>query len=169
MTNQESPWDEGGLTVTLKAGKGYEAAWIVVKGPNAAALKRHLEEATGLSSEGLSLAQFTYNCSYHFQKIDTVAHGLDAVVIPDEDVVAGVRKASRAAQNPAAAPEPTEEENVAPVAPAPSSEPDLEATVAGLTSKKALTDVYLKNKAAFDGDKDLMAALQARFTAEDVS
>lgn len=161
MTNQESPWDEGGLTVTLKAGKGYEAAWIVVKGPNAAALKRHLEEATGLSSEGLSLAQFTYNCSYHFQKIDTVAHGLDAVVIPEDS--------PQTPQNTAAAPEPTPAPAASPATEAPAPELDLAATVAGLTSKKALTDVYLKNKAAFDGDKDLMAALQARFTAEDVS
>lgn len=158
----ENPWDGGAeVSVTLKQHKGFESPWIVVKGPSAEVVKKQVEEITGLSGEGLTLHELVYNAAYSFQKISTVATGLEAVVIPEDS--------PQAAQESAAAPESTEEENVAPVAPAPSSEPDLKATVAGLTSKKELTDVYLKNKAAFDGDSDLMDALQARFTAEDVT
>ena len=157
----ESPWSDGEITATIKSGKGYDEPWLVFRGPDAASVKKQIEDATGLSGEGISLMELTWNANYSFGKISTVATGLDGVVIPENS--------PPAAQNAAAAPEPTESENVAPVAPAPSPEPDLKATVAGLTSKKELTDVYLKNKAAFDGDEALMAALQARFTAEDVT
>lgn len=157
----ESPWGDAEVSVTLKQHGKFEAPWIVVRGASTEAVKAELEKATGLSGEGLTLHELVYNAAYSFQKISTVATGLDGVVIPENS--------PPAAQNAAAAPEPAEEENVAPVAPAPSPEPDLAAVVAGLTSKKELTDVYLKNKAAFDGDEALMAALQARFTAEDVS
>ena len=157
----ESPWDDGGLTVTLKAGKGFEAAWIVVKGPDSATVRRHLEEATGLSGEGLTLAQLTYNASFHFQSINTVAHGLDAVVIAEDAPVA--------AEKPAAASESTRAANVAPEAPQAPSEPSLADQVNKETSKAALKDLYLKNKKTFDGDKDLMAVLQARFASDEVS
>lgn len=158
----ETPWDDGeGISVTLKQSKDYAAPWIVVKGRTAASVKSQIEDITGLSGEGLTLHEMVYNAAFSFQKISTVATGLDAVVIPENS--------PPAAQNVAAAPEPTPAAQEAPAAEAPAPEPDLAASVAGLTSKKALTDLYLKNKAAFDGDKDLMAALQARFTAGDVS
>ena len=166
MTNTESPWNEGEISVTLKQSKDYAAPWIVAKGPDAASVKKQVEEITGLSGEGLTLHELVYNAAYSFQKISTVATGLDGVVIPDEEKP---QKAAVGHVQVKVEPESTEEENVAPAAPAPSPEPDLKATVAGLTSKKELTDVYLKNKAAFDGDEALMAALQARFTAEDVT
>lgn len=161
MTNTESPWNEGEISVTLKQHKGFESPWIVVKGGSAAAVKKQVEEITGLSGEGLTLHELVYNAAYSFQKISTVATGLDAVLIAED--------APQAAEKPAAAPESTPVANEPPAAAQASPEPDLAATVADLKTKKELTDVYLKNKAAFDGDKDLMAALQARFTAEDVS
>ena len=157
----DNPWGAGEVSATIKSGKGYDEPWLVFRGPSAAAVKEQIEGATGLSGEGISLMELTWNANYSFQKISTVATGLDAVLIAED--------APQAAEKPAAAPESTPVANEPPAAAQASPEPDLAATVADLKTKKELTDVYLKNKAAFDGDKDLMAALQARFTAEDVS
>lgn len=162
----ENPWGNGEITATIKSGKGFDEPWLVFRGPDAASVKKQIEDASGLSGEGISLMELTWNANYSFGKISTVATGLDGVVIPDEEKP---QKAAVGHVQVKVEPESAEEENVAPVAPAPSSEPDLKATVAGLTSKKELTDVYLKNKAAFDGDEALMGVLQARFTAEDVT
>lgn len=156
------PWSGGETAATIKAGKGYDEPWLVFRGPNAASVKKQVEEATGLSGEGISLMELTWNANYSFQKISTVATGLDAVIIEDDE---GPQNAAGAAENASAAPEATEPENVAPAAP----EPSLTDQVNALTVKKDLTALYLANKKAFDGDKDLMSALQARFTAEDVT
>lgn len=162
MTNQESPWDEGdGISVTLKQHGKFEAPWIVVKGRTAASVKKQIEDITGLSGEGLTLHEMVYNAACSFQKISTVATGLDAVVIPEDS--------PQTAQEPAAAPEPTPAPAAAPAAEAPAEEPDHADVIGKMTAKSDITSYYLRNKAAFDGDKDLMAALQARFTAEDVS
>lgn len=155
------PWSGGEITATIKAGKGYDEPWLVFRGPNAAAVRTQIEESTGLSGEGISLAALVYNANDHFSRINTVAHGLDAIVVPDDD--------SAAAQNPAAAPEPTEAENVAPAEAPASAEPSLADQVNALTVKKELIALYQANKKAFDGDKKLMDVLQKRFTSKDVS
>ena len=160
----ENPWDGGAeVSVTLKQHKGFESPWIVVKGPSAAVVKKQVEEITGLSGEGLTLHELVYNAADSFQRISTVATGLDAVVIPDDE------KAAVGHAHATVAPESTESENVAPAAPQASPEPSLADQVNKEKSKAALKDLYLKNKKAFDGDKDLMAVLQARFASDEVS
>lgn len=155
----DSPWTGGEITATIKAGKGYDEPWLVFRGPNAAAVKVQIEEATGLSGEGISLAALTWNANRHFSMINDVAFALDATVIPEDGATA--------AQNQPAAPEPTPAANVAPAAVA--AQPDHVASIADMKKKAEMTAYYLANKKAFDGDKDLMAALQQRFSAEDVS
>lgn len=156
----ESPWGDGSITITLKAGKGFEVPWIVVKGPDADTVRKHLEEATGLSGEGLTLAQLTYNASYHFQSINTVAHGLDAIVIADEP------SAEKSAPTTSSA---TEAAPSAPAAEATASEPIGHVAMIGkMTARKDLTAYYLAHRADFDGDQELMDELQKRFGAEDV-
>src|SRR5699024_11724565 len=78
----DSPWGDAEVSVTLKQSKDYAAPWIVVKGGSTEAVKAELAKATGLSGDGLTLTELVYNAAYSFQKISTVATGLDAVVIP---------------------------------------------------------------------------------------
>lgn len=47
--------DEAGITVTFKAGGGYEAPWIVVRGDNAAEVREHIQESFNLKLSGETL------------------------------------------------------------------------------------------------------------------
>ena len=162
----DSPWGDAEVSVTLKQSKDYAAPWIVVKGGSATAVKKQIEEITGLSGEGLTLHELVYNAAYSFQKISTVATGLDAVVIPldskAQDGAVSDVQAESAPEPTQAASEPQEDAQEAP-------EVDLKAEVEKQTTKAGLQALFLKNKDAFNGDAELMAALQARFTHEGVS
>src|SRR5699024_4369027 len=130
------------------------------------AVKAELAKATGLSGDGLTLTELVYNAAYSFQKISTVATGLDAVVIPldseAQDGAVSDVQAESAPEPTQAASEPQEDAQEAP-------EVDLKAEVEKQTTKAGLQALFLKNKDAFNGDAELMAALQARFTREGVS
>lgn len=154
MTNpSEDPWTGGDISVTLKQHKGYESPWIVVRGRDVASVKKQLEEITGLSGEGLTLHELVYNATASFQRISTVATGLDAVVVKDDA--------------PAEEPEPEPEK---PAAPEPEDGgPDHVAELEKLDKKADLTAYYLAHKKDFDGDGSLMDALKARYKSEDVS
>lgn len=146
----ENPFEEGSIGVTLKQGKGFEAPWITIKASSAAEAKRHLEEITGLSGEGISLAAATYNAAQHFQKVADMGTVLDATVIPDEAPAAAPKAESKPKAEPAKEPEPA-------------AEVDHFAAIEKLDAKADLTAYYLKNKDAFDADSDLMDKLQERF------
>lgn len=151
----EDPWTGGDISVTLKQHKGYESPWIVIRGRDAASVKKQLEEVTGLSGEGLTLHELVYNATSSFQRINTVATGLDAVVVREDA--------------PAEEPKPEPEK---PAAPEPEPEddgPDHVAELAKLDKKADLTAYYLAHKKEFDGDGSLMDALKARYKSEDVS
>lgn len=149
----DNPWGDGDISVTLKQHKGHESPWIVVRGKDAASVKKQLEEITGLSGEGLTLHEMVYNATASFQRINTVAHGLDAVVVKNDEPAEEPK--AEAEPEPAAAPE---EEG-----------PDHLKALQGITTKSELTSYYLANKKEFDGNADLMAALKERYTSEDVS
>lgn len=146
----EDPFGEGGsIGVTLKQGKGYEAPWITVKGSSAGEVRKHLEDVTGLSGEGITLASLVYNAADHFQKVGEVGTVLGATVIRQD------------------APTETPTESASSAAPAAEQEPEapeaqFASAIASVENLAALGDLYLKNKDAFDGDEKLMAALQAR-------
>ena len=168
-TGNSNPWSNDGgaeVNVTLKQSKDYAAPWIVVKGGSTEAVKAELAKATGLSGDGLTLTELVYNAAYSFQKISTVATGLDAVVIPldskAQDGAVSDVQAESAPEPTQAASEPQEGAQEAP-------EVDLKAEVEKQTTKAGLQALFLKNKDAFNGDAELMAALQARFTHKEVS
>lgn len=149
----EDPWTGGETTATIKGGKGFDEPWLVFRGPDAASVKKQVEEATGLSGEGISLMELVYNANYSFGKINTVATGLDAIVIKDDESAEEPE-----AKKPAAVP-----------APEPKDEgPDHAAALKELTVKADITAYYLKHKKEFDADGDLMEALKARYTSEEV-
>lgn len=162
----DSPWGDAEVSVTLKQHKGYDSPWVVVRGGSTEAVKAELAKATGLSGDGLTLTELVYNAAYSFQKISTVATGLDAVVIPldskAQDGAVSDVQAESAPEPTQAASEPQEDAQEAP-------EVDLKAEVEKQTTKAGLQALFLKNKDAFNGDAELMAALQARFTHEGVS
>lgn len=153
MSN-DNPWSDGEVSVTLKQHKGFESPWIVVRGKDAASVKKQLEEITGLSGEGLTLHELVYNATASFQRISTVAHGLDAIVVQNDEPAEEPK--AEAKPEPAAEPEPKQEG------------PDHVAELAKLDKKADLTAYYLKHKKEFDGNADLMAALKDRYKSEDV-
>lgn len=138
------------LSATLKYGKGYEDSWLVIRADNAADLKKAIEEATGLSGEGLSVVDLIHNAASHVHQVSKMGTALGATVI---------------AEKPAepAAPAQAQEQAAAPAAPAPQAQaPSLEDQIASAKSASELSDLFLKNKAAFTGDKALMDKLQER-------
>lgn len=138
------------LSATLKYGKGYEDSWLVIRADNAADLKKAIEEATGLSGEGLSVVDLIHNAASHVHQVSKMGTALGATVI---------------AETPAepAAPAQAQEQAAAPAAPAPQAQaPSLEDQIASAKSASELSDLFLKNKAAFTGDKALMDKLQER-------
>lgn len=138
------------LSATLKYGKGYEDSWLVIRADNAADLKKAIEEATGLSGEGLSVVDLIHNAASHVHQVSKMGTALGATVI---------------AETPAepAAPAQAQAQAVAPAAPAPQAQgPSLEDQIASAKSASELSDLFLKNKAAFTGDKALMDKLQER-------
>lgn len=138
------------LSATLKYGKGYEDSWLVIRADNAADLKKAIEEATGLSGEGLSVVDLIHNAASHVHQVSKMGTALGATVI---------------AETPAepAAPAQVQAQAAAPAAPAPQAQaPSLEDQIASAKSASELSDLFLKNKAAFTGDKALMDKLQER-------
>ena len=138
------------LSATLKYGKGYEDSWLVIRADNAADLKKAIEEATGLSGEGLSVVDLIHNAASHVHQVSKMGTALGATVI---------------AETPAepAAPAQVQAQPAAPAAPAPQAQaPSLEDQIASAKSASELSDLFLKNKAAFTGDKALMDKLQER-------
>lgn len=138
------------LSATLKYGKGYEDSWLVIRADNAADLKKAIEEATGLSGEGLSVVDLIHNAASHVHQVSKMGTALGATVI---------------AETPAepAAPAQIQAQAAAPAAPAPQAQaPSLEDQIASAKSASELSDLFLKNKAAFTGDKALMDKLQER-------
>lgn len=144
MVASEDPFGSGSITATVKAGKGHEVPWLVFKGGTTGEVKRHIEEATGLSGEGISLASLVRNASDHFQTVNEVATVLSATVIPETPAESTTGSAPAAEQTPEA------------------PEDQYLSAIASVADLAALGDLYLKNKAVFDGDEKLMAALQAR-------
>ena len=138
------------LSATLKYGKGYEDSWLVIRADNAADLKKAIEEATGLSGEGLSVVDLIHNAASHVHQVSKMGTALGATVI---------------AETPAepAAPAQIQAQAAAPASPAPRAQaPSLEDQIASAKSASELSDLFLKNKAAFTGDKALMDKLQER-------
>lgn len=145
-----NPWKETGMaevTATLKYGKGYEAPWLVIKGENAADVKKAVEEATGLAGEGLTLSQVIYNAADHVQRLNTVGVTLGATVIADEPEDAPAETAP--------APDPAPEQQG----------PDLEQQIKDASDVSSLADLYIKYQATFDSDEKLSGLLQARVEA----
>lgn len=65
------PWDEdeGGFSITLKAGKGYEDPWLNMRDSTANGLKRRIIAAFGMDAaevEDLSLVALIYNATQEF-------------------------------------------------------------------------------------------------------
>ena len=142
------------LSATLKYGKGYEDSWLVIRADNAADLKKAIEEATGLSGEGLSVVDLIHNAASHVHQVSKMGTALGATVIAETP-------AEPAA--PAQAQAQAQEQAAAPAAPAPQAQaPSLEDQIASAKSASELSDLFLKNKAAFTGDKALMDKLQER-------
>ena len=146
----ENPWKEGGggmpeIGVTLKAGKGYEAPWITVKGSDVDEVRRATAAVAGLDAGELPLTDVVHNVAKHFQSVSTVGTLLGATVVSEETP----------AQKPQ---EPAEQPNAAPAAQAPT----LEDLIAQAGSAAELSDLFLKNKAAFTGNPALMDKLQER-------
>lgn len=140
------------LSVTLKYGKGYEESWLVLRAESASDLKKQLEEATGVSGEGITLVDQVHNATQHVHSLGRMGTILGATVIPEaESAGAPATPPQAAAQAPAAA------------APAPG--PTLLEKIAQAGSASDLSDLFLKNQAAFTGDKTLMDALEARSKA----
>lgn len=146
-----NPWKESSMTevtATLKWSKGYEDPWLVIKGETAADVKRGIEEATGLSGDGISLVDLIHNASAHVHSVNNVGATLGGTVI---------REGTK--------PEPEPEKPQEP-APQPEPEPEQESPVLGLIadakSQKALGDLYQEHRKAFQSTPALMAALQAR-------
>lgn len=133
------------IGVTLKAGKGYEAPWITVKGDNADEVRRATAAVAGLDAGELPLTDVVHNVAKHFQDVSRVGTLLGGTVVPEES----------APQKPQ---EPAEQPTAAPAAQAPT----LEDQIAKAGSASELSDLFLKNKAAFTGDPALMAKLQER-------
>ena len=83
----ENPWKEEGrmteLSATLKYGKGYEDSWLVIRADNAADLKKAIEEATGLSGEGLSVVDLIHNAASHVHQVSKMGTALGATVIAE--------------------------------------------------------------------------------------
>lgn len=140
----EDPFGGGSITATVKAGKGYEVPWLVFKGATVAEVQGQIEQATGLSGEGITLASLVRNASDHFQTVNEVATVLSATVIPETPTESASSAAPAAEQEPEA------------------PEAQFASAIASVENLAALGDLYLKNKDAFDGDEKLMAALQAR-------
>lgn len=137
------------LTATFKYGKGYEESWLVLRAESASDLKKQIEEATGISGEGITLVDQIHNATQHVHSVGRMGTILGATVLPEsESAGAPATQPQAAAQAPAAA--------------APAPEPTLLEKIAQAASAGDLSDLFLKNKAAFTGDKALMDALQER-------
>lgn len=141
----DNPWGDTEVSVTLKQHAKYDAPWIVIRGKDTETVKRELEKVAGLSGEGISLASLVYNSAEHFKKVGEVGTVLGGTVISAD---APDPKPQAAAQQPVAEP----------AAPAPT----LKDLVAQAATGPALSDLFLKHKAAFMADPALMAALEAR-------
>lgn len=133
------------LSATLKFGKGHEDSWIVVRADTAAELKKAIEEATGLSGEGMSVVDLVHNASMHVHQVAKMGTVLGGTVLESETPTE----------------EPAKEEPKA-EAPAATKGPTLEEQIASAKSGGELSDLFLKNKATFQADSALMEKLQER-------
>ena len=96
------------------------------------------------------MVDLIHNAASHVHQVSKMGTALGATVI---------------AETPAepAAPAQAQEQAAAPAAPAPQAQaPSLEDQIASAKSASELSDLFLKNKAAFTGDKALMDKLQER-------
>lgn len=86
---------ERNVSVTLKAGKGYDAPWVTVTGDNSDEVRRNLAQAVNLdleTADQYSLAEVTIFASEAFQSTQNVVVGLGAGPIapePEESPIKG--------------------------------------------------------------------------------
>lgn len=142
------------ITATLKYGKGFEDAWIVVKGESAGEVREQIGEATGLDVEGITLSDAVLNAARHVHKMNKHAETFGGTVIET--------KTSRRTAEP-------EKDSDAPEAPQKAAEEtsgnDLLQQIEALEDKKALGRLFLRNREAFEADSSLMDALKKRTQA----
>ena|SRR5690606_9479655 len=146
----ETPWGGGvpEVSVTLKASKEFSAPWIVVRGGSIDEVRRATAAVAGLDAGELPLTDVVHNVSKHFQSVSTVGTLLGATVVPEEAPPQEPQKSQEPAEQPSAA--------------SPAQDPTLEDLIAQAGSAAELSDLFLKNKAAFTGSPDLMSKLQER-------
>ena len=133
------------IGVTLKAGKGYEAPWVTIKGTDVDEVRRATAAAAGLDAGDLPLTDVVHNVSKHFQDVTSVGTLLGATVISEGDT-------PEKPQEPAGQPDTTPADQTS----------TLEGLIAQAGSASELSDLFLKNKAAFTGNQSLMDKLQER-------
>jgi len=107
-------------------------------------VRRATAAVAGLDAGDLPLTDVVHNVSKHFQTVTTAGTLLSATIIPED-----------------APEEPQEAAGATNEGPAGQS-PTLEDLVAQAGSASELSDLFLKNKAAFTGNKDLMSKLEER-------
>lgn len=139
------------ITITLKAGKGYEAPWIVVKAGTVAEATAMVEEATGLSGNGMTLSDLTVNAARSFQSVTTVGTTLGAEVLSTSVTPS---KAPQTAQNTKGATEVPQEDS--------NASTGLSALIAQASTKDELTRLYMDNRSDFDSEPSLMTELQSK-------
>src|SRR5690606_14502205 len=143
----ETPWGGGApeVSVTLKASKEFSAPWIVVRGGSIDEVRRVTAAVAGLDAGELPLTDVVHNVSKHFQSVSTAGTLLGATVVSEETLL---QEPQEPAEQPSAA--------------SPAQDPTLEDLIAQAGSAAELSDLFLKNKAAFTGSPALMSKLQER-------
>lgn len=103
VADDGNPWADGGgdaFTVTIKAGRGYEAPWLVIRANNREQLQARLtlmiEDGTVEELENMSIPHLISRLSTDFERAFAIRNQLGAVMIKDEP--------QSAPQKPSAAP-----------------------------------------------------------------
>lgn len=143
--SDNSPWSGGEVTATVKFGKGYDDPWLVFRG-DPDQISEQVIASFGLEeTEGLTLAELIVNASKQAQAVRAASAGLGGSVISQGN---GRRNAWAEA---AGSTEPAQPERN-----------PLYGKLEEVTDVAALKELYARNKAAFDGDAELLAAWKAK-------
>lgn len=173
---------ERNVSVTLKAGKGYDAPWVVITGDNAEEVRRNVAEVVNLdlgTADRYSLAEVVVFAAEAFQGTSNVvadlgaappdAAELDKVEQPTGGSKSGdgwaAAKAKRGKSKPEAASD-TEEEgqntpSEATEAPETDEDPVLRA-IAQAPDKDALRRIWARNKARWSDVHDEAAKVRGK-------
>lgn len=153
--------DNEAIVATIKGGAGFEVPWLVFRGADPEAVKANIGEAFALSdeqTEGQTLASVVLSASQAFQGEATAQGAFSGKTLG----TSSKRKRAGKVQGKGWGDSPKDDPEDPPAAAETDPTAGIREQIENASSVDSLKRVWLRNKAAFNGNSELMDAYKAK-------